>query len=689
MSPEARFRATAIFSRGILRIPNLKTFMPETRELVAVRGRLPKRVDSVAGWGLKPTAERARRVAERRGLPYLALEEGFVRSLRPAAAGDPPMSLIVDPVGIYYDATRPSALENLLETGDSVLSVDAAIGAIARIRADRLSKVNIAPDLGPGELDTGLRPLIVVIDQVRGDMSVELGLGSERQFHDMLDAALDEHPDAAVLVKLHPEVVAGRQQGYLAERARRLGVPLLERNVNPLSLVERAERVYTVTSQVGMEALICGTAVTCFGMPFYAGWGATDDRVSCARRTLKRSVLEIFAAAYLRYPRYVDPLTGRPSDLERVLERLAVMKRASERNRGHNEALGFARWKRPLVQPFFNGSASLGFSDTTERALDRARASRGRICVWAAREGEELVPAARRVGVPVVRVEDGFLRSVGLGSDLLPGASLVFDRRGIYYDPRGLSELEEILEFEEFDDPLLAEARALRKRLLETGVTKYNVGREAPFGFEGDPRRKILVPGQVEDDASVRTGGGGIQSNLELLRTVRQRCPEALIVFKPHPDVEAGNRRGRVGEAESTGLVDVLLTSASPHAAIASVDEVHTLTSLLGFEALLRGRKVATYGGPFYAGWGLTDDRLTFPRRTRRLTLDQLVAGTLILYPSYVDPVTGLPCDVMTVVDRLAEGRQTLTHTSLRRRRVWRKLRRALRGLAHLARPAA
>ena len=36
------------------------------------------------------------------------------------------------------------------------------------------------------------------------------------------------------------------------------------------------------------------------------------------------------------------------------------------------------------------------------------------------------------------------------------------------------------------------------------------------------------------------------------------------------------------------------------------VDEVHTLTSLTGFEALLRGIEVHAYGGPFYAGWGLT-----------------------------------------------------------------------------------
>ncbi len=64
---------------------------------------------------------------------------------------------------------------------------------------------------------------------------------------------------------------------------------------------------------------------------------------------------------------------------------------------------------------------------------------------------------------------------------------------------------------------------------------------------------------------------------------------------------------------------------------------------------------MTTHGLPFYAGWGLTDDP-GCPRRTRRLTLDELVAGALILYPRYVDPRTGLPCPPEVLVQRLAEG---------------------------------
>jgi capsular polysaccharide export protein len=672
-----------------MRIPHLAAFLPETRSLVRVRAALPRTVDSIAGWGHKPSSDRARRLAARHRLPYLALEDGFIRSLGPAARGFAPLSVVVDAVGIHYDARQPSALELLLETAEAdELPLAEALGALAKLRAERLTKINDAPELGPGELDTGRRPLVVVIDQVRGDASVELGLASERHFADMLDAALDENPGSAVLVKLHPEVAAGRRAGYLAERARRQGVAVLDREVNPLSLVEEAQRVYTVTSQTGMEALLCGTRVTCFGAPFYAGWGATDDRIPIPRRARRRTPLEIFAAAYLRYARYIDPLTGAACTLGRLLDRLAIIKRANERNRGHSVCLGFARWKRRLVRPFLAGTAaSHHFVRSPERAVARSARSGGRVCVWASREPEALAARAAAAGVPVVRVEDGFLRSVGLGSDFLPGASLVFDRRGIYYDPGGLSELEEILEFEEFDPETLDQARRLRARLTETGVTKYNLGREAPFGFEVDPRRRLLVPGQVEDDASVRRGGGAITTNLDLLKAVRERNPDACIVYKPHPDVEAGNRRGGIEDRVARAYCDRILRGASPHAAIAAVDEVHTLTSLIGFEALLREREVVTYGGPFYAGWGLTRDLRHFPRRTRRLSLDQLVAGTLILYPAYVDPVSGLACDPETVIERLARGRRAAVRHGFRRARLIRRLGRIWRGLWAAAQP--
>ena len=135
---------------------------------------------------------------------------------------------------------------------------------------------------------------------------------------------------------------------------------------------------------------------------------------------------------------------------------------------------------------------------------------------------------------------------------------------------------------------------------------------------------------------------------------MRQASPEAFIVYKPHPDVEAGLRRGYVDEGQALRHADRVVRQASSDALIALADEVHTMTSLVGFEALLRRKRVVTYGLPFYAGWGLSDDRVSCPRRTRRRSLDELVAATLLAYPQYVDPFTGLACDIYFILERLS-----------------------------------
>jgi capsular polysaccharide export protein len=114
-------------------------------------------------------------------------------------------------------------------------------------------------------------------------------------------------------------------------------------------------------------------------------------------------------------------------------------------------------------------------------------------------------------------------------------------------------------------------------------------------------------------------------------------------------------------EAAAISCCDEVVKDISMHELLARVDEVHVLTSLSGFEALLRGKPVTTYGQPFYAGWGLTRDlalsSAVAQRRTRNLTLDQLVAGTLILYPTYVSRTTGRFTTPERVLDELLNWR--------------------------------
>ena len=257
-----------------------------------------------------------------------------------------------------------------------------------------------------------------------------------------------------------------------------------------------------------------------------------------------------------------------------------------------------------------------------------------------------------RADVARVRIEDGFFHSHGLGSDMIAPRSQVIDRRGLYFDASQPSDLSVLLNETEFTHAELQRAAALRATVVELGVTKYNLGRRRPAWAAPAGKRVVLVPGQVADDASIRLGTRAIGTADALLREVRRLRPDAFIVYKPHPDVLSGNRNGLI---DARQLADVVDTAADLLSLVDVADEVHTLSSLAGFDALLRGKAVYTYGLPFYAGWGLTHDALApVPWRHRTLSLDMLCAGVLLRYPLYWDWRTKLFTTPEAVVAQLA-----------------------------------
>jgi capsular polysaccharide export protein len=644
--------------RGVARLQHLETWLPEAARIVRSAAP-PGGTDAVAGWGFKPTAQRARALAARRGFRYIAIEDGFLRSIGLGEAGVPPLGIVVDDLGIYYDARMPSRLEQLLERGgwqsDELLA--RADAARLRIVQTGLSKTNAAPPLDPALLPRDGRRRILVVDQTAGDAAIEGGMAGPESFREMLARARADEPEAEIVVRRHPAVAAGLKRGCLPVGL--TGVTLLDADARAADILDRVDAVYTVTSLMGFEALIRGLPVRTFGMPFYAGWGATTDLIRLSRRTARRSVTEIFAAAYLLYSRYVNPITGAAATLEETIERLVLWRDVADENAGAIAAAGFRPWKRAAVRRLMaSPRGALSFEGSIEGAVEAARAEQGRVMVWSGKESPADSECLAGAGLPILRMEDGFLRSRGLGSDFHLPASVVLDDQGIYYDRHHASRLETILETRRFDKDLLARAAELRRRMVEAGLSKYNVGGPARFPDTGG-RPQLLVVGQVEDDRSIERGTGAIATNLALLKAARADHPNAFLVYKPHPDVETGNRRGAIPAGGLRSIADHVARDVDIAQCLATADHLATMTSLAGFEALMRGIPVTAYGGPFYAGWGLTDDRLEFPRRTRRLTLDMLVAGTLILYPRYVHPPTGLPCTAEDVVDWLEQARPT------------------------------
>ncbi|WP_170751363.1 capsular polysaccharide biosynthesis protein [Ruegeria lacuscaerulensis] len=599
-----------------------------------IRLGLPKDGDTVAIWGNSPTAHRGLNIAEKHKSPVLRVEDAFLRSLHPGRDGEPPLGLLLDRSGLHFDPTRPSDLETLLATHplDDTALLNRARGAIARMKELHLSKYSgfeVTKSLpAPG--------YVLVVDQAQDDASVTASKGDAARFREMLVMAQEEHPGARVLIKTHPETISGHRSGYFSDLDQSGRVALFEEPISPWDLLEGAVGVYTLSSQFGFEAILAGHKPRVFGQPFYAGWGLTQDEEYLPRRQRSLTPAQLFAAAMILYPTWYDPYRDQLCELEMVLDTLEAQTRAWRQDHAGWTASGMRLWKRGHLQRMFGRETKIRFTKSAPASSEKPH------MVWASRaEGQE----------SVVRIEDGFLRSRGLGAALVPPVSLVADDLGIYYDPTRASRLEQLIAQRETlrpDQELRADR--LVEKITSGQISKYNIGGQVPDLPKG---HRILVPGQVEDDASILLGTGTIRTNLELLQMVRDKNPDAVLIYKPHPDVEAGLRDGAI---DADGLADVIIRDTDPAQLLPQVNEVWTMTSLLGFEALIRNLPVTTVGAPFYAGWGLTQDLGTVPaRRGAHPTVLGLVHAALIDYPRYLDPITGNPCPVEVALQRLTD----------------------------------
>jgi len=654
---------------SLKRLPHLHAYFPELSGLhgsgrnaaVVLSGREPQ-VSHGAG-----------KLAGRLGASHWLVQDGFIRSVGEAAGGAVPISLIAD------DVSGPVRLRRLLssrdwETPDLLAEARDLITFKSEEGLSRINRGEPATWIAPAG-----KPKVLVIDRTADEPWFGQPLAGSEVFSAALEAARQEHPGSHILVRRDGRAIGGASASALA-----LADTMVDQADDVMSLIAQADAVYVVDSLIGLDALFSGRPVTVFGQPFYAGLGLTDDRASESADKIPRTLEALFAAAYILYPRYVDPLTGQACSARIGFERLAAFKRHVNRVRGRWVGLNIPPAKQPVLKAFLAGPES-SFSLYGSNPGPSARFAN-----WASWSSPAVRRAQAKWPGQVTNIEDGFVRSVGLGSSFHPASSLVLDSRGIYYDPRQPSDLEHILNTVEFSPKALDRARGLRKAIVELGLSKYNLQVRPNLDVNAAGGRvRILVPGQVEGDASVLAGGEAC-SNLTLLQRVRQAAPEAFIVYKEHPDVTAGNRRGRIPEADAQALADLVVCDVDIIACVEAVDEVHTLTSLTGFEALLRGKAVVTYGWPFYAGWGLTTDRAKGAGPSRRaIQLDALVAGALMTYPLYLDPMSWLPCDAQTFVDRIRVLRASSAVSSQKPRGRIMRLGQAAKTLLFPPRPPA
>lgn len=659
-------------------LPEAWTAAPWIAALVGADDVLPEpgireagRLDAVVIGPDPRSTARGLALARAGRLPVQRLDPAPLGPAAPPRLGIPPLAAIlteVDPeTGRHGEGPLARAL------GEPLPPPEQAAALVAFVLAHRLLAPEIRLEAGaPSER----RPVLVADwpDDGRAPPDAPESLWQTLRARFPLR-------DMALVVE--PQSHRSGRPGLLARFARDAGLPILADDGRS-DWLDGVEVVAGPDDRLGLEALFAGRRVLTGGAPLHAGWGLTDDlaldpgaaAVLATRSARRPSRLDLAGALLAGAIRYADPFRLAPLEPEAGLALIADLRARYAARTEPLVCVGFSAQKARTATTFLAGWANpIAFTDA-RRAVAEALAARARLVVWGARGGPALIERAIAAGLAVTRLEDGFVRSVGLGTKQTVPASLALDETGLYYDARGPSGFERLARESEFAPDLVARARALRERLVATRVTKYNLpAPKLDLRPEAAGRRIVLVVGQVPDDAAIRYGTVSVTGNLALLAAVRQARPDAYILYKEHPDLVTRSRAGWLPEALIRAHADRALREGDAVAAIEAVDEVHTLTSLAGFEALIRGVPVVTWGIPFYAGWGLTEDRETIPRRGRRLALDELVAAALILYPTYVDPVSRLPCEVETVIERIEAIRAgRLTAPSAVR---WRRLVRA------------
>ncbi|HEC1812647.1 TPA: capsular polysaccharide biosynthesis protein [Campylobacter lari] len=604
--------------------------------------------DVFVGWGRKKSGLKAIELAKKHNAKFLLLEDGFLRSLNLGVEKSPSFSIVKDDVGIYYDATSPSKLENILNTCEfSTKELEQSKKAIELIKKEKLSKYNNNLCI-PKELFGTNEERILIITQVENDASLKFGLADGFSTQEIINEAIKENPNAKIYIKIHPDVLSGKKQSDFDVQDLQNRCVIIKENYNPIELLSYFKKVYTKTSGMGFEALMLGCKCVCYGVPFYAGWGLTQDKLECKRRLKKRTLEEIFYAAYILYSEYFNPCLNQKSDIFDTIYTLAKYKKIEQANSNTLYFLGFTLWKRWFMKPFFKAKNNKIIFLNSLNELYKAKLNfEDKIFIWGKKYDKTSL--AKDFSNEIFLVEDGFLRSVFLGSDLTRPFSLIIDSKGLYVDPSKPSDLEDILQNYVFDENLKQRAKKLISTITQNKFSKYNGLKHEKLNFNTN-KKIILIPAQVEDDASMILGGAGFNT-LKLLQSVRKANENAFIVFKPHPDVLSGNRKGLKDKSIILKYCDEIMENVSIDSAINVCDEVHTITSTSGFDALLRGKKVVVYGKPFYAGWGLTSDLHEIPRRTRVLSLEELVAGVLILYPRYIHPKSKNLCEVELALD--------------------------------------
>lgn len=448
-----------------------------------------------------------------------------------------------------FPALSPYGFEDAKELLDQVIN-------------QKIGTERYVPDASPYKLFTpGGRKRIVIIDQSRKSKAeLKKVFAAESTFRQMVLDAKEQHPGAAFFLLQPPSVLSGRKKGYLKKFALDNGVQVISEQVSSFSILAQADEVYTVSAKIGIDAVLLGKTVHCYGLPYYAGWGLTRDKIACARRNIKIKREELFAALCLFFTRYLHPITTEPSHFQAIVRLILLQRPQLFENKRFIACINFDDKQKAFFSKMYK-HADLHFMKE-ELGIEAASNNRG--MVYTAIEPTDQLKKACG-NIPLVYVRPGAFDRLYNQKKLV---SLSFE--GGPYPP-----LEKILQIKTMTESDLLRARLLRQFLLELSSFREHFDYENVK--EGQDVIVIignadLAPKKMPESATVQDGTEGnldkkgrpyhsfalpLSDDGKLIEYIRQKRPDAYIVYcQQHRDTKVAS--------EILDLADELMPFARP-----------------------------------------------------------------------------------------------------------------------------
>lgn len=264
--------------------------------------------------------------------------------------------------------------------------------------------------------------------------------------------------------------------------------------------------------------------------------------------------------------------------------------------------------------------------------------------------------AAKLKNQKPLRIEYGFISSFDIALKGSPQHSIIIcpDNK-MYFDAFNETAMERDL-----NDPLfilsndeLKRAKRCIEDIVKHKITKYN---HAPKTIKEispqNGRKKILLIDQRYGDASIKMGLAN-ESDFERMWEEAVSLKDHDIIVKLHPDAISGGKESCLSRVIPEQLPDnvyLIKEDANPYATLEHADKVFVCVSQMGFEALMAGKEVHSFGVAFYSGWGLTKDYKQPLRKRKKRTVEEIFHIYYIEYSRYYTPEIG-SCEVEDIIN--------------------------------------